>query len=169
MYDTSASEKENAIEDILDFELVNNLRTYKEEVKEKIIEQDLNEINTCFRHKAYKATLILVGSVLEAVLIDWLSELHGKNYFEEEYIDHNGKVGTLAIYIRDIKYLKRPEWIDEAEKAFAIKDKRNMVHAKLCLNSEEKINEDLCREVIGYLKDVLKTRNSKSILRKVRK
>lgn len=44
-----------------------------------------------------------------------------------------------------------------------------MVHAKLCLNSEEKINEDLCREVIGYLKDVLKTRNSKSILRKVRK
>ena len=169
LYDTSASEKENAIEDILDFELVNNLRTYKEEVKEKIIEQDLNEINTCFRHKAYKATLILVGSVLEAVLIDWLSELHGKNYFEEEYIDHNGKVGTLAIYIRDIKYLKRPEWIDEAEKAFAIKDKRNMVHAKLCLNSEEKINEDLCREVIGYLKDVLKTRNSKSILRKVRK
>ena len=100
------------------------------------------------------------------MLIDWLSELHGKNYFEEEYIDYHGKHGTLAIYIRDIKHLKRPGWIDESEKAHTIRERRNQVHAKLCLKSEE-ITEELCREVIGYLSDVLKTRNGKTISRKV--
>ena len=168
LIELDSPKEEHKIEGILKSELVENLKVYKEEVKERIIEQDLNEINICFRNKAYKATLILVGSVLEAVLIDWLSELHGRNYFEEEYIDHNGRTGTLAIYIRDIKYLKRPSWIEEAEKAYTIKDKRNMVHAKLCLNSKEEINEELCRKVIGYLNDVLKTRNGKIRYRKVK-
>ena len=142
------------------WEIINKLKVYKEDIKEKILSEDLKELNTCFKHKAYKATLILAGSILEFVLIDWLSELKGINFFEEEYIDHNGKQGTLAIYIRDIKYLKKPEWMDEAEKAYAIKDKRNQVHAKLCLKSDE-INEDICRKVIGYLEDVLKTRNGR--------
>lgn len=155
------------IEDILDLELIKKLKVYKEDVKEKILAEDLKEINVCFKNKAYKAALILAGSVLEAVLIDWLSEIHQVNYFENEYYDHNGNKGTLAIYIRDIKYLKRPGWIDEAEKAYTIKEKRNLVHAKLCLNTEE-INEQTCREVISYLEDVLKTRNGKIVKRPYR-
>lgn len=160
----NVSSFDKKIENILELELLNNLKICKENIKEKILEEDFNEINTCFKHKAYKAAIILTGSVLEAILIDWLSELHGKNYFEEEYIDRYGNKGTLAIYIRDIKYLKRPKWISEAEKAYAIKEKRNQVHAKLCLKSEN-ITEDLCREIIGYLKDVIKTRNEKESYR----
>ena len=37
----------------------------------------LKELNICFKNKAYKAALILAGSILEAVLIDWLSEKRG--------------------------------------------------------------------------------------------
>lgn len=155
----------STIEDILDVELIRQLRVTQSEVKERILEEDLRELNICFKNRAYKATLILAGSILEAVLIDWLSELHHKNYFEEEYIDYNGNKGTLAIYIRDIKYLKRPGWIEEADKAHLIKDKRNQVHAKLCLKSDE-INEDLCRQVVGYLSDVLKTRNGRRVVRR---
>ena len=61
--------------------------------------------------------------------------------------------------------MKRPGWIAEAEKANLIRNKRNMVHAKLCLNSDEVINEKLCREVIGYLVDVIRTRSGLSSIK----
>ena len=132
---------------------------------EDFLTEDLNELNICFRYKAYKAALILAGSILEAVLIDWLSEIDGKNYFEETYYSRkDGKEGTLAIYIRDVKYIKRPNWMEEADKAYAIKDNRNKVHAKLCIKAND-INEDLCRQVVGYLEDVLKTRRGKMVKR----
>lgn len=157
--------KKKDIEDILDAELVTNLKTYKSDVMEAFLTEDLNELNVCFRYKAYKAALILAGSILEAVLIDWLSEIDGKNYFEETYYSRrDGKEGTLAIYIRDIKYIKRPNWMVEADKAYAIKDNRNKVHAKLCIKAND-INEDLCRQVVGYLEDVLKTRRGKMVKR----
>lgn len=47
--------------------------------------------------------------------------------------------------------------MDEASKAHEIRRKRNLVHAKLGIDSNE-INEETCRIVIDYLRDVLKTR-----------
>jgi tetrapyrrole methylase family protein/MazG family protein len=47
--------------------------------------------------------------------------------------------------------------IEEAEKAHEIRNKRNLVHAKLCMKSDD-VNEETCRQVIEYLKDVLRTR-----------
>ncbi len=165
IYNFGDVKEEENIEDILDAELVRHLKTYKSDVMEDFLTEDLNELNTCFRHKAYKATLILAGSILEAVLIDWLSEMDGKNYFEETYYSRrDGKEGTLAIYIRDIKYIKRPHWMEEADKAYTIKENRNKVHAKLCIKAND-INEDLCRQVVGYLEDVLKTRRGKMVKR----
>ena len=38
-----------------------------------------------------KAAIILAGSILEAVLIDWLSEIKGINYFEKEYHGENNE------------------------------------------------------------------------------
>lgn len=153
--------KPKVVEDILNIELANNIKAYREDQLRSFLYDDLKELNTCFRGKAYKATLILAGSILEAVLIDWLSEIHGKNYFEEEWrvVDRNGreKRADLIDYINEIKYLHRPRWVEEAEKAHEIRKKRNLVHAKLCLRSDD-INEEVCREVISYLEDVLKTR-----------
>ncbi|HAV90691.1 MAG TPA: hypothetical protein DCW44_05410 [Eubacterium sp.] len=157
----SNDNKNETIEDILDVELLENMKTYKSDLIEKILEEDLRELNICFRNKAYKATLILSGSILEAILIDWLSEEHKKNYFEEDYISEiDGERGSLYIYIRDLKELKHPKWMEEAKKADSIRKNRNKVHAKLCLGSNV-INENLCREVVGYLEDVLKTRKGK--------
>ena len=103
----------------------------------------------------------MAGSILEAVLIDWLSELHHRDYFEEDYevTDRNGRTkrADLIDYINEIKYIEKHYWMEEASKAHEIRKKRNLVHAKLCLKSDE-INEGVCREVIGYLEDVIKTR-----------
>lgn len=154
-------EKPKKVEDILNVELANHIKAYREDQLRSFLSDDLKELNTCFRGKAYKATLILAGSILEAVLIDWISELHQRNYFEEEYIikDKYGreKRADLIDYINEIKYIRRPRWADEAAKAHEIRKKRNLVHAKLCLMSDD-INEQVCREVISYLRDVLKTR-----------
>ena len=150
------------IEDIINIEIAYGIKSYRSNELQSFLTDDLRELNTCFNGKAYKATLILAGSILEAVLIDWLSEIHHKDYFENDYYvsDRNGKKrkAGLVDYINEIKEIKRPDWMNEAEKAHIIRKKRNLVHAKLCLKSLEEINESLCRRVIDYLLDVLKTR-----------
>lgn len=150
------------IEDILNVEVVSKIKVHNEQQLRNFLTDDLKELNTCYRGKAYKATLILAGSILEAVLIDWLSEIHHVDYFEQDYMITDKRTGRvkradLVDYINEIKYIERPRWMSEATKAHEIRKKRNLVHAKLCLKSEE-INEEVCSQVVQYLKDVLKTR-----------
>lgn len=157
----SQIEESHSVEDVLNMEMIKTVKLYKGETIRNFLQEDLKELNSCFRAKAYKATLIMCGSILEAVLIDWVSEKYHKNFFEEDlYVpDRNGrnKRADLIDYIDIIKEIQKPSWMEEAGKAHIIRKKRNLVHAKLCLNSDE-INETVCREVIEYLKDVLKTR-----------
>jgi hypothetical protein len=106
--------------------------------------------------------MILCGSILEAVLLDWLSEIHKTNYFEKKMmvIDRrSGREveGQLIHMIDEIEAIKRPKWMSESQNAHKIRKKRNYVHAKLCMRRTD-INEKTCKEVIGYLKGVLRTR-----------
>lgn len=157
-------EKTKKLEDILNVELAKNIHIYNEKQLKSFLNEDLKELNSCYKVKAYKATLILAGSILEAVLIDWLSEIKGIDYFENDYSVKDKKTGkyrkaNLCDYINEIKYIERPNWMIQADKAHEIRKKRNLVHAKLCLKSDD-INEKVCQEVIGYLKDILKTRET---------
>ncbi len=133
-------------------------------------EQDIKELDACFSVKAYKATLILAGSILEAFLLDWLSEKDGKNYFEQPYkvaVKYkNGKVHMmkmeqLSVYIDQIKEIERPDWMDSSEKAHFIRKSRNSVHAKVCLKEEIDINEETCSKVISYLTEIINSRMEK--------
>lgn len=157
-------QKADALEDILNVENIAKMKLHNEEQLKTFLMNDLKELNVCYKGKAYKAALILAGSILEAVLIDWLSEIKGVDFFENEYIitkrDGSTKRADLIDYINEIKYIERPNWMLEAEKAHEIRKKRNLVHAKLCLKTDE-INEIVCKQVIEYLKDVLKTRGIK--------
>jgi len=125
------------------------------------ISKDIEELNICYNAGAYKAAIILAGSILEAVLIDWLSEMDGIDYFSTDYIitkpDGTTKRAELIDYIEAIKEIKKPDWMDEADKAHEIRQKRNCVHAKLFIN-ERDINKHTCEKVIRYLKEVLITR-----------
>lgn len=152
---------ESTIEGILNTELFDNLRLYKSDILERFLKEDIEELKICFKHKAYKATLILAGSILEAVLIDWLSELKETNYFKETFINSKGYNASLIDYIKEIEVIKKPKWYDEAEKANNIRKNRNLVHAKLCIKENTKIDESLCRDVIQYLIDVIKSRSGK--------
>lgn len=164
-FSSKALKEENApssLEDVLNIELIQAIGNAHSQKVKSLIEDDVKELNSCFRVKAYKATLILAGSILEAVLIEWLSEIDGKDYFVEDYIVVDRYTGRtkradLIDYINVIKGLKKPDWMNEANMAHQIRQKRNLVHAKLGINSAD-INEETCRQVIQYLTDVLKTR-----------
>lgn len=147
-------EKPECAADILNLELFEGLRYYKQETVTRLINDDLKEINACFNAKAYKATLILAGSVLEAFLIDWLSEIENVDYFETK----EGQEKDLKEYINHIQIIRKPAWMDESKKAHKIRENRNLVHAKLCLKECREINEELCREVIGYLEEIVQSR-----------
>ena len=134
------------------------------------MKEDIQELDTCYASGAYKATLILSGSILEAFLLDWLSEIDEKNYFEEPYkVKVRKEDGTyrwekkeqLNVYIEQIKELERPDWMEPSEKAHFIRESRNSVHAKVCLKKEIGINAETCGKVITYLKDIIDTRLEK--------
>lgn len=157
-----SEEKAVSVGDILSTELVMNVRMYQQAQLRTLLMSDMQELNACYKAKAYKATLILAGSILEAVLIDWLSEIKGKDFFSEEFMvkdryTNKIKRADLIDYINEIKYIKRPDWAVQAQEAHSIRKKRNLVHAKLCINNDE-INETVCRQVIEYLQNILRTR-----------
>jgi type I restriction-modification system DNA methylase subunit len=154
----------DSFEDVLGKETVAHMRVFKPEVMKGFLDSDIKELNSCFNVGAYKATLILAGSILEAVLIDWLSEIDGVDYFDEQntymVIDRNGnqKKADLIDYIDAIKKIEYPEWIEGANKAHEIRKNRNLVHAKLGMSNSWKINRNTCNMVISYLNYIIKSR-----------
>lgn len=153
------------VESILDAEIARKIQAHNDEQLREFLISDLRELNTCFAHGAYKAAIILAGSILEAVLTDWLSEIHGTNYFETDYMiemqnGHHKRAG-LSDMIDEIKELEKPDWLEEARLAHKIRKKRNLVHAALCVKAED-VSEQTAREVIEYLDKVLRTRGVRS-------
>ncbi len=140
----------------------NEMSSFYDNNAKEIILKDLTELRLCFKAKAYKAAIILAGSILEAFLIDWLSELDGINYFNQNLMIYNKHTekeerADLIDYINRIQYLKKSSWSDAAKKATEIRKKRNLVHAKLYINDND-ISKETCTEVINYLEYVVKTR-----------
>ena len=155
---------EETLENILLSEQLPKLTLIKNNKVRSLISDDIKELEICYKHKAYKSTLILAGSILEAFLIDWVGTINHKDYFSEDYFvqdkynPYKSKRADLIDYIDSIKELKRPSWMSEAEKAHTIRKKRNMVHAKLCMNQSHEINAQTCRMVIDSLIEIISTR-----------
>ncbi|MBR0099826.1 MAG: hypothetical protein IJP90_08940 [Treponema sp.] len=140
----------------------NNKSVFFNNNVEQIILKDLDELRKCFSVGAYKAAIILAGSILEAFLIDWLSDIHKRNYFEEDYqifdkYRNQERRADLKDYIDAIQELKKPSWFDAARKATEIRKKRNLIHAKLYINDDD-ISKETCTQVIDYLEYVINTR-----------
>ena len=90
-----------------------------------------------------------------------LQDIKKKNYFTKHFKVYDEKNGRsrkagLGDYINEIKIIKMPEWMKEAEEAHHIREKRNSVHAKISYKT--KIDKNECDQVIKYLQDVLSSR-----------
>lgn len=158
-------EERKSIAAVFNSECLDTILQHKANAFVEMVKQDIEELKLCFHAKAYKATLIMAGSVLEAVLLDWLSDIHQKNYFKQDFmvtkINDKGEEyqvrGNLVNYIEAIKHIEAPDWMDGADWSDAIRRKRNLVHAKLGIKTKD-INKESCEMVIGYLEKVIQTR-----------
>ena len=125
------------------------------------VQKNLAEIKNDMDVGSYYSAMILMGSVLEAFLIDWLSEIDGKDYFSEDYMIFDKKYNherraDLKDYIDEIQK-KRPDWISGAKKATEIRKKRNLVHAKLYI-AEGEVSQDICYEMLQNLEAIINNR-----------
>ena len=135
----------------------------------KSINNYLIEIKNDIDAGSYYSATILMGSVLEAFLIDWLTEIDGKDYFREDYLVteeiEDKETGKKVSYQRKASFYdyiniiqrKRPEWIDGAKKATEIRRTRNLVHAKLYIE-KGKITQDICNEMLNNLEVIINNR-----------
>jgi hypothetical protein len=109
---------------------------------------DFDEVEKCLEVHVYKACLTLCGSILEVVLLDWLTEIEGKDYF--------GPKNNITL---DAMIKKLERHLGYAySKARNIKNKRNLVHPNVLLNSSTEINNEVCQAVICDLEDVFRQR-----------
>lgn len=120
------------------------------------IEKYLVEIKNNIDHGCYYSATIVMGSVLEAFLIDWLTEIDGKDYVKENYMITDQKKADLFDYINLIQ-ARRPDWIEGAKKATKIRKVRNTVHFKLYIE-EDKITRDICNELYKDLESIIHNR-----------
>ena len=148
----------NSLESILSNELSRNLISLKNQNIRELISSDINEVKRCFQAKAYKATIVLIGSILETYLTDWLGEIHNKDYFRYRYRLEDGRVADLKDIIDAIGDIKYPDWLQECENAHEIRNMRNSIHSTYLLNRQLVLNEDTCKRMIDYLEEIVHTR-----------
>ena len=128
------------------------------------INENMREMNVCISGKAYNTAIVVTGSILEAVLTDWLGEIKGKNYFKKPFrtVNENGRNQHRYLSLNDAisqiaKIMKK--W-NEKEKAIAIRELRNRVHARVFMEQNKKITKSECETAQKNLNSVIKSRYS---------
>ena len=158
----------HSVSSILKEECIDKIRLNNDALLKEHIEKDLDELDICFANGAYKSVVMLSGSILEAFLIDWVSELDGKDYFSEDLMvsltDKNGKSyeksADLIGYIINLENRFGSKWEKQADYAHSIRKMRNLIHAKLCLSRNEEIDKEKCVDLINGLKSIIDSRET---------
>lgn len=141
-------------------DIINMISSMKIKVLKELINDDLNEVDVCFKNGAYKSAIILCGSILEAVLLDWLSEYENTTDISNLAIGEDGRDLELSKIIYKLKNIIKPYWY-EANKAHEIRKTRNMVHPKECIKNNKKVTKIECEKIINDLMDILESKERK--------
>jgi hypothetical protein len=126
-----------------------NLRQEKRDRISQLLTRDFEEIDHCLSVQAHKSCLFLCGSILEAVLLDWLSEIEHEDHFDSLNPIY---LGTI------INKLKSELGSSCYQKARDLKNYRNLIHPKVLFKSTRQIDAGACRTAIADLKEVLRGR-----------
>ncbi|WP_131815025.1 hypothetical protein [Salipiger profundus] len=116
----------------------------------QIIDDDIREIDACRKAGALKACVVLSGSVLEAILLEWVAERQGK------------KPASVNLRLNAIidQLIEQGVLIDpKGEHAHHIRLQRNIVHPMRMLKNE-KLTPSSVDDVLTMLKDIIHLRFS---------
>ena len=150
----------NESQKMISEDIVNSISSIKIKVLKDLISDDLNEVKICFDNGAYKSAIILCGSILEAVLLDWLSEFENTENVLNVAKNDDGRDMELNKIINRLKEIIKPYWY-EATKANEIRKTRNMVHPKECLRNNKKVTHEECEKIIEDLKDIIDSKEKR--------
>ena len=176
-YDEKRVLAPKTIEEKLVAELADRIIVSGEALVKKVFEQDFIELNNCFQlAKAYKATIIMAGSILETFLLDWVSEIKGENYFQNDLLiskpiwdneTHSYKTDEKGNYVYKKQKAALADIIDEihneykdweeSKDAHRIRVMRNQVHVQVCISSQE-ISKETCNEIVNALQAIMYSR-----------
>ncbi|WP_105618620.1 DUF4145 domain-containing protein [Vallitalea okinawensis] len=118
----------------------------------KIIESDLVEIAKCINVGAFKSSIIMCGSVLEGILIDWISdtEKHDK-YIEKK--DSEIKLYRIIEELRNTTVKK-----EIVNLAHIIRKRRNAVHPKRVYEDGIEFSKDMAFDTLKSLEKIVESR-----------
>lgn len=147
---TDVSTPSKPLQNELLADLHRQLQSSKNILIRDLFDVDLHEIEKCYKAGAYKGCLALCGSLLEALVLDWLSEIENKDYFAEPEI-------TELRHL--ISRLHEAEAITVHEQQFAneIRKKRNLIHPKNYIENTP-LHKEICEEVMEKLKPLVSKR-----------
>lgn len=151
----------NESQKMINEDIVSAISKMKNKAIRELINDDLIEVEICFDKKAYKAAIILCGSILEAVLLDWLSEFENTDDILDVAKGEDGRDLELNKIIYKLKELVKPYWY-ESTKAHEIRKTRNMVHPKECIKNNTKVTLEECRKIINDLNDIIESKEIRS-------
>ena len=126
------------------------------------INVNMKELNVSVPNGAYRSAVVLIGSILEAFLTDWASELDRKNYFEKPYREAlvNGRKVPIDLSLNDAicriaKIIKK--W-KAREMADAIRIMRNDIHPRVFLDNGKNLTKCECEKAVKNLEAVIRSR-----------
>lgn len=126
------------------------------------ITENKKELNITKDNKAYKASVVLAGSILETFLIDWVSAIEGEDLFKKEYNSDgtqmrlNEAIDYLASYYSRKLNLT---W-KEKELAEKIMKLRNNIHPSVYMRKKIDIGPHDCSNVCQWLDEILQSRGN---------
>ena len=126
------------------------------------ISENMKELNVSIPNGAYRSAVVLIGSILEAFLTDWASELDGVNYFKVPYREVlvDGRKLSRDMTLNDAicriaKLIKK--W-SAKEMAEAIRVMRNGIHPRVFLDNGKNLTKRECEKAVKNLEAVIRSR-----------
>jgi hypothetical protein len=131
-------------------EMRDALLPIKNELVRDLFNSDLSEVEKCYNAGAFKGCLVMCGAILEALVLDWLSEIEGKDYFDPTI---NTQLKKMINILKDAAIISA----QEAQTAHDIRNYRNLIHPQKSIENMP-ISKELCKDVIDNLKPIVRKR-----------
>ena len=126
-----------------------NFDFISDEAFRKILKRDYTELQLCHQSEAAKSVLIMSGSIIEAILVDYLINFKSENITES-------KVLGLELYAL-LELAAKEELISKSTKDLStvLKNYRNLIHPGREIRKKEKFDNETANIAVSLLKIVI--------------
>lgn len=113
------------------------------------LEKDYEELEKCLQIGAWKAVHVMAGSIIEAVLIDYLLTIHYKNKSETEILKMDLGQAILACKEEGILSSK------SSDLSSVVRTYRNLIHPGRMIRLDETVDEDGARIAFSLINIII--------------